>query len=98
MKYKVLIVDDELDRPARSGTLSRRQIYKHLEPQFELIFLEEPNSLPAILRSTQIHAVLLDFILDGWRVDRRSLLKILDDNFPVFLISSHWGPNFDDLR
>jgi hypothetical protein len=98
MKLRLLIVDDELDEKARSGPQKRRDLYQTLAKEFDVIFLERPGDLMEILKKSSIHAVLMDFVLARWTVDARSLLQIINNRCPVFLISGHWGPNFDNLR
>ncbi|MFL9503092.1 metallophosphoesterase family protein [Rhodopseudomonas palustris] len=98
MTFRLLIIDDELDEAARSGPTTRRELYQCLSDRFDLLFLETADQLGDAISSGSIHAVLMDFVLARWSVDARSLLQIIDGRCLVFLISSHWGPNFDDLR
>ncbi|MGJ4927910.1 metallophosphoesterase family protein [Bradyrhizobium sp. HKCCYLS2038] len=98
MKFRLLIVDDELEESARSGPRKRREIYQLLAGEFDLLFLEKPGDLVETLKTANIQAVLMDFVLARWSVDAGLMLQMVNNRCPVFLISSNWGPNFDRLR
>jgi hypothetical protein len=97
-RFKVLVIDDDLDRPARRGKQTRREHYYYLNSAFELSFLEKIEALPDLLKLGDIHGILADFVLDKWGTDIRSILAQLGGQYPVGLISSHWAPSFEELR
>ncbi len=97
MTFRLLVIDDEL-AAVEAGGKTRREYYDCLKPQFEVIFLEKLQNLSGAVRSHAIHAVLMDFVLDKWGTDARTVLKALGGEFPVALISRHWGPSFENLR
>jgi len=97
MKYRLLIIDDETDH-ALPGAQPRRQYYEHLAKEFDLTFLNALDELPKTLRSSNFHAVVLDFVLANWGTDASAVLQTLDARLPVALISQRWGPSFNELR
>ncbi len=98
MKYNVLVVDDELDSTVHAKKSARREFYNKLNGTFQISFLEDPAQLQSTIETQNIHAVLLDFFLERWKIDALTILRKLPEGLPVGLISGHWQPNFEKLR
>lgn len=96
-KARLLIVDDELDIVPAGGGETRRAVYEKLGADFELSFLEGPGTLHETLERRGFDAVLIDFVLEEWRMDSRDIIKEVRDSAPVALISKSWSTNFDNL-
>lgn len=97
MKFRLLVVDDDLDTSVDEAGRTRRHYYDFLADQFDL---EYPPSLEDAVKASQVgvSAVLLDFVLAKWGTDALSVLPQLDKALPIGLISKHWIPNFEKLR
>jgi hypothetical protein len=98
MKFKLLVIDDELDAIVDDLGRTRRQYYDFLKEAFELFYLSNLDEIKTVAQPGNVNAILLDFVLDRWGTDAVTILAALDNDLPVGLISKHWGPNFDRLR
>ncbi len=98
MKSTLLVIDDELNEAASIGQRPRREYYDFLASHFDIVYLEELGDLERTIAEKRIDAVLIDFVLSKWGADARTILSVLNGRFPAALISSHWGPHFEDLR
>lgn len=96
-KPRLLIVDDELDILLADRGETRRAMYERLAEEFELSFLESPATLHATLERRHFDAMLIDFVLEDWRMDARDIVKEVRDTVPVALISKSWSTNLDKL-
>lgn len=91
--YKLMVIDDELK--------SRRVAYKNVlsAPQFELIFVDSPAHLEAIVEITPVDGYVIDAIIDtgiwseiGNAANLLSgILRSPPRPTPVFLVSRQWG-------
>jgi hypothetical protein len=98
MRFRILVIDDELSKPVSPQEQARKPLYDEFSKRFDLHFVEQSDQLAARIEAKDYDLVLLDFILEGWNTDVRIVLKMIDSRIPVALISKHWGPHFDKLR
>src|SRR5882672_535458 len=98
MKYRLLVIDDEIDEAASLDASPRRANYEKLQEKFDLIYLDDLRNLLTVLKSETYDAVLLDFVLERWSTTASYILKHIDPKYPVALISARWGSHFPDLR
>ena len=96
-KARLLIVDDELDVAPAGGGETRRALYQKLDADFEVSFLEGPAALHETIERRGFDAVLIDFVLDEWRMSALDVVKEIRDSAPVALISKSWSTNFNNL-
>lgn len=98
VRYRILIIDDEIYKAHRSDTEPRLAYYDKLSEKFDLVYLKSLAKLPAILDSEGFHFVLLDFFLDGWETTAHDILKLIPDELPVALISAQWSEDFSKMK
>jgi Calcineurin-like phosphoesterase len=94
---RLLIIDDELDLVPAGGGESRRTLYEKLNGDFDISFAEGPATVHEVIERGGYDALLVDFVLEEWRLHAPDIIRSVDDKVPIALISQNWSANFDKL-
>lgn len=92
MKYKLLVIDDEVS--------TRDRIYKDVlgaSENFLLQFISNVGDVEKNINSTNVDGYIVDVVLDNWHLNLKDVLDSIGGKGPIILVSNKWK-EFDNIE
>lgn len=92
MKYKLLVIDDEVS--------TRDRIYEDVlgaSGFFDLIFIRNVDDVEKNINSTKADGYIVDVILENWHLALKDVLDKIGDKGPIILVSNKWK-EFNNIK